>query len=168
MERLWISVTIGTAIFYRLCLSRCCVPQQPAGGNSVSGPFLVSCLMEGGVKRQCPLIGDYGSVDESRGGGGRDKDKEKEEKGGEGWGGVGWGGLLTLPPGVLSRCQEADRFLLSGHESACSVLSCQSLLIYQQHTSIQSMSKRSSLRAGVKSTKILQEMLCDINILQTF
>lgn len=33
------------------------------------------------------------------------------------------GGLLALPPGVLSSCQEADRFPLSGLESACSVFS---------------------------------------------
>lgn len=72
----------GTSIFSRL--SHCYAAQQPAGGNSVSAPVLVSCLMEGGGRRQCPLIGDYGSVDESRGGGGRDKEKEKEEKEGEG------------------------------------------------------------------------------------
>lgn len=48
--------------------------------------------------------------------------------------------LLALPPGVLSSCQEADRFPLSGLESACSVFpdqrSC--LSIYLQHTSSQS------------------------------
>lgn len=36
---------------------------------------------------------------------------------------VGAGGLLALPPGVLSSCQEADRFPLSGLESACAVFS---------------------------------------------
>lgn len=59
------------------------------------------------------------------------RDKGKGEEGEGSWKGLGSedgvgegaGGLLALPPGVLSSCQEADRFPLSGLESACAVFS---------------------------------------------
>lgn len=51
----------------------------------------------------------------------RDKGRGERE---ELW--MGGGGLLALPPGVLSSCQEANRFPLSGLECACSVFACTS------------------------------------------
>lgn len=87
-------------------------------------------------------------------GGGWDREIKRKKRRGVG----GLGRAVTLPPGVLSRCQEDDRFLLSGHESACSVLSCQGpcLSIYLQHTSIQNMHEHSPFRVAVSSTKSVQ------------
>lgn len=83
-------------------------------------------------------------------GGGWDRELKREEKERgerEGEEVRGWG-LLALPPGVLSSCQEADRFPLSGLESACSVFSDQHscLSIYLQHTS--SQNSMSTLQSG--------------------
>lgn len=86
-------------------------------------------------------------------GGGWDSEIKREEKE-RGRGGEGGGGLLALPPGVLSSCQEADRFPLSGLESACSVFSYTSscLFIYLQHTSSQSTHEYSAVGVGVHLT----------------
>lgn len=70
-------------------------------------------------------------------GGGWDREIKREEKERRTWrGGASGGGLLALPPGVLSSCQEPDRFPLSGLESVCSVFSLYQrscLSIYLQH-----------------------------------
>lgn len=98
-------------------------------------------------------------------------DKEKEGKRGGEEVRCGSGGLRALPPGVLSRCQEADRFRLCGHESACSVLCCQGscLSIYLQRTSIQNMHECSPFRAGGQFNKVpaLNDMLA-VNIIQIY
>lgn len=72
-----------------------------------------------------------------------------------GRGGVGereGGRLLALPPGVLSNCQEADRFPLSGLECACAVY-CVS--IYLQRTYSQSTHEYRAVREGVHLTEAL-------------
>lgn len=74
-------------------------------------------------------------------GGGWDREIKREEKERRTWrGGASGGGLLALPPGVLSSCQEPDRFPLSGLESVCSMFSlyqCSCLSIYLQHVQSQ-------------------------------
>lgn len=140
------------------CGFDCNVSQHPAGGNSAPAEFgaQLLCCGRGGSAHSLVIKALLMSHKEGVGGGwGRVIERRRRKRRRRG---AGWGGLHALPPGVLSRCQEADRFLLSGHESAGSVFPCQGpcLSIYLlQHIHSQHAASSPFRRRG--GQKCLQE-----------